>query len=699
MAEREGSRRDKAVWQDILECEGEERERRIAELVSRMTIREKVRQMSGNSGPIKLLVALIRYNLLTFDSGPNRRLGIPAIRFTDGPRGVALGNSTCFPVAMARGATWDRELEERVGSAMGVEARAQGADFFGGVCVNLPRHPGWGRSQETFGDDPFLLGEMGAATIRGLQKHVMACAKHFACNSIEESRFYVDVLVDERTLREIYLPHFKRCVEAGAAAVMSAYNRVNGYYCAHNTHLIRDILKGEWGFRGLVMSDFFLGTRDTVKAALGGLDIEMPNRWHFGGKLVRAVRKGQVAEEVVDEAVTRILRQKARFATEGDTAGYPPEAVACREHTELALEAARKSIVVLKNEGETLPLNRGGLSKLAVIGGLADRENLGDSGSSQVRPPYTVTPLQGIRGLSGSSVQVIHRSGEDLAAAVRAARECDAAVIVVGLTGKQEGEALPYVKVGGDRESLRLRPDDEELIRAVGDAAGRCVVVLEGGSALVIEDWRDQVPAILMAWYPGMEGGKAIAEVLFGEVNPSGKLPVIFPRSSDQLPYFDSKARSLEYGYYHGYRLFDKRGMEPAFPFGHGLSFTKYAYDNLRLDRESLGIGASLEISAEVVNTGDRTGEEIAQLYIGCKSSRVDRPVRELKGFERVRLEPGERKTVSFRIGTEDLAYFDTGSGSWEVEETEYTFYVGSSSSDGDLQLRGTFHVSGTSGP
>jgi beta-glucosidase len=682
-----------ADWAVIVDAGGEERERLIAELVSRMTLKEKVRQMAGDSGPLKLLVALIRYNLLTFNSGRNRRLGIPEIRFTDGPRGVALHNSTCFPVAMARGATWDTGLEEKVGAVMGTEARIQGANFFGGVCINLPRHPGWGRSQETFGDDPYLLGELGAATVRGLQRHVMACAKHFACNSVEESRFYVDVRVDERTLREVYLPHFKRCVDQGVAAVMSAYNRVNGEYCAHNAHLLRDILKGDWGFEGLVMSDFFLGTRGTVKAAAGGLDIEMPNSWYFGRKLQRAVRQGKVPEAIINEAVTRILRQKARFANVGDPAGYPAYKVAYREHTDLAFEAARKCIVLLKNEGGALPLDREKVGRIAVIGSLADRVNLGDYGSSQVRPPYAITPLEGIRNLAGSSCEVTYTSGEDLAFARKSVREADAAIVVVGFTGKQEGEALPYIKVGGDREDLSLLARDVELIGAVSGETDKCIVVLEGGSAVLTTGWRDQVQAVLMAWYPGMEGGNALASILFGDENPSGKLPIIFPETNDQLPHFDKKAKSIEYGYYHGYRLFDKEGLVPAFPFGFGLHYTEYEYSNLRLSANRVGKSGSIRFDVDITNTGGMAGCEVVQLYVGFTASRVDRPVKELKGFTRVHTEPGETRTVSFELKAEDLAYYDVESKTWVVEEGEYTVYVGSSSRTEDLHLEDTFTV------
>ncbi len=678
------------AWARVLATEGAEREAAIDALLRQMTLKEKVAQMSGNAGLLDLPIMLVRYNLYPFRAGANKRLGIPAIRFTDGPRGVALNHSTCFPVSMARGATWDVELEERVGSAMGVEARAQGANFFGGVCINLVRHPGWGRAQESFGEDPHLLGEMGAAMVRGLQRHVMACAKHFACNSIEESRFYVDVRVDERTLREVYLPHFKRCVDEGVASIMSAYNRVNGSYCAHNAHLLRDILKGDWGFAGLIVSDFVFGTRSTVKAALGGLDVEMPNTLFYGRRLVRAVRKGRVPEAVVDEAARRILMQKARFARVGD-AEYPRAQVAGADHRHLALEVARKSIVLLKNQDGVLPLRREELKRIAVFGGLADRADLGDYGSSRVRPPNAVTPLRGIRERAGSSVEVRYEKGDDLVAAAQAAREADVAVVVAGLTGRDEGEALPVVKIGGDREDLRLPAGSIALIEAVAAESPRCVVVLEGGSAILTSGWQDGVQGILMAWYPGMEGGRAIADVLFGEVNPSGKLPLTFPSANDQLPFFDKKAKTVEYGYFHGYRLFDKEGREPAFPFGFGLSYTEYRYDRLKLSHSELSPDGRLTAEVTVTNTGSMAGEEAVQLYIGFEGARVERASQELKGFARLNLDPGESKTVQMEIGAGDLAYFDVETGTWQVEETEYHVLVGASSRD--IRLRDSFRV------
>ncbi len=679
------------AWYAVVNSRGDEREARIRQLVAEMTLMEKVRQMSGNAGILDLPVMLVRYNLYPFRAGGDKGLGIPPIRFTDGPRGVALNHSTCFPVSMARGATWDVELERRVGDIMGIEARAQGADFFGGVCVNLVRHPGWGRAQESFGEDPHLLGAMGVAMVSGLQNHVMACAKHFACNSIEESRFFVDVRVDERTLREVYLPHFKRCVDAGAAAIMSAYNRVNGSYCAHSTHLLRDILKEEWGFDGMVISDFVFGTRSTVKAALGGLDIEMPNTLFYGRRLVRAVRKGRVPEAVIDEAVTRIIRQKARFAHVGDVSQYTREKVACREHRELALEAARKSIVLLKNENGALPLDRNEVYRIAVFGALAEMANLGDRGSSQVRPPQAVSPLAGIKDGAGYSIDVRYERGDDLARAAEVARNSDVAIVVAGMTGRDEGEAMPVVKIGGDREDLALRPASITLIETVAAAAPKTIVVLEGGSAVLVSGWRDKVDAILMAWYPGMEGGTAIAEILFGDVNPSGKLPLTFPLANEQLPFFDKKARTIEYGYYHGYRLFDAEDLEPAYPFGFGMSYTEFRYERLELKQKDIAPDGNLAAEVTLSNTGSLAGDEIVQLYVGFGNSSEERASKELKAFTRVHLEPGESRTVTLEVPVADLAYYEEASSSWRVEETEYEVLVGGSSRD--IRLRESFHV------
>jgi beta-glucosidase len=329
-----------------------------------------------------------------------------------------------------------------------------------------------------------------------------------------------------------------------------------------------------------------------------------------------------------------------------------------------------------------------------VIGRLADRVNLGDIGSSRVRPPYVVTPLCGIEARAAGAVRVLRPKGRGLKAARAAARSADAAVVVVGLDWRDEGENIvPFI--AGDRLDLRLSKRDRRLILAVAEETPRVIVVVEGGSAVIMEDWRDRVAAILMAWYPGMEGGNALARVLFGDVNPSAKLPLTIPRGPGQLPAFDPKAREAEYGLYHGYRLLDRQGQEPAFAFGYGLSYTTYAYSNLRLDREEVGPGGVVEVSVDVTNSGGRAGEEIAQMYVACEQSKVERPVKELKGFARVALDPGETRTVTLTLPVSELAYWDVERPGWTVEELFYRVMVGPSSRPEDLKLAARFRVTG----
>ena len=412
MVDRTGYAWSEVVDRDAVAHSPEQVDARARALLAQMTLGEKAAQMTGDSSWWGQFVEFVRgYNSRPITAGQGSRRGIPAIRFTDGPRGVVMYHSTCFPVSMARGASWDVELEERIGDAIGVEARAQGANFFAGVCINLLRHPAWGRAQETYGEDPYHVGEMGAALVRGAQRHVMACAKHYAANSIENARFKVDVRMSERVLREVYLPHFRRCVDEGVAAAMSAYNQVNGAYCGHNKHLLRDILKEEWGFRGFVMSDFVWGLRDGRAGALAGLDVEMPVGRYYGKRLVKLVEAGEVPLTVVDEAVLRILRRKIEFAQVGEPGRYRAEVVAGATHRALARESAQKSMVLLKNEpagGQgrlpLLPLDPARLRRIALIGRLAVEPNVGDlKGSSTTRPTHVVTPLEGLRAALGAA--------------------------------------------------------------------------------------------------------------------------------------------------------------------------------------------------------------------------------------------------------------------------------------------------------
>ena len=672
----------------------DEIEKRVQELLGKMTLDEKIAQMHGVVPGGKLGQLRDVFKPGTWNTPDNTRLDIPGFRCIDGPRGVGMGLATCFPVSMARGAAWDPDLEQRVGEIMGYEARTLGANAIMGPCINLLRHPSWGRAQETFGEDPVLLGAMGVGNVLGVQKHVMADAKHFAANSIEDTRFFVNVKMDERTLREIYLPHFKKCVDAGVASVMSAYNDLNGHLCGQNPHLITDILKNDWGFQGFVVSDWGQAVDNAVAAANAGLDLEMPTGAHFGEALKKAVQAGKVSEQTINAAVTRLLRQKLWFLTPDFQKGYDPGRVGGKEHAAVALEVARKGIVLLKNEKALLPLDRRSLKTIAVVGKKAGKAVLGDIGSSDVKPPYAVSPLAGIKDRAGQGIKVIFEDG--LAGAKKAAKEADVVIVVAGLDYRDEGEGgMKIQPIMGDRFNLNLHRKDEKLIQEVAAANGRCIVVLEGGAAITVGAWKDQVPAILMAWYPGMEGGNALADIIFGEVNPSGKLPVVFPKSLADLPKFDNRSKEVEYDLWHGYRFQDRKGLQPEFAFGFGLSYTSYQYGNLKLSQKQIGKSGKLAVQVDVTNSGKAAGEEIVQLYISYSGSKVERAKKELKGFGKLALSPGETKTLALEVKAEDLAYYNMSANAWEVEELEYGVMVGPSSRPEDLILKDTFKVAG----
>lgn len=673
---------------------------RAKEIVGRMTLEEKVYLMSGNLTVADMIEddeKGLHYNEVPYKAGGNRRLGVPAMSFVDGPRGVVSGkNSTCFPVSMGRGATFDKGLEERIGRAIGKEIRANGGNLFGGVCINLPRNPGWGRSQEVYGEDSFHLGAMGSALVRGVQgENVIACVKHYAFNSMENARFTVNVKADKRTEREVYLAHFKDAIDAGAACVMSAYNKYQGAYCGHNGYLLNQVLKEEWDFDGFVISDFLWGVRDTVEAANGGLDIEMNDTKYFGDKLIEAVKQGLVSEERIDQAAVRIVRTLLSF-TEADDKKYGKELIGSKEHIALALEAAEKSMTLLKNDRHTLPLSRKDIKRIAVIGRLGDKENIGDHGSSRVYPEYVVTPLQGIQKILPGA-EVIYNDGQDIKQARKLAESVDAVVFVAGYDHDDEGEFINnnqddsgisaigagFDAVGGDRTcSLGLHDDEIALIQEAGPANKNTVVVLIGGNTIMIEDWKDKVPAILMAYYPGMEGGTAIAKTLFGENNPGGKLPFVVPEEESHLPATDWEADEITYEYYHGYAKLEKEGTSPSLPYGFGLSYTTFAISDARFFVK----GEDILARCVVENTGDRAGDEVIQMYVGFPCSKVDRPVKVLRGFERISLQPGERKEVKVLCPIDKLKWFNPETNEWELEHMDYEVYIGTSSDLGDLR-------------
>lgn len=662
----------------------------VNQIIEAATLDEKAAMMSGHGFLAQMKESGDRLGSHPYRAGGGcERLGVPAFYFTDGPRGVIRGHSTCFPCTMARGASFDRDLERRIGEAMGIEARAQGCNLSGAVCVNLLRHPAWGRAQETYGEDPYHLGEMGAALATGIQTHnVVATVKHFALNSIEQARFKVDVRVDQRTLREVYLPHFKRIIDAGCASVMSAYNKVNGEYCGQNRELLTNILRDEWGFEGFVHSDWLLGVYQPYGAA-AGLDVENPEPIHFGEKLAAAVRAGTIEPAVIDTACRRILTTLYTFATaEHPLEAYPPDLVASEAHRTLAHESAVKSCVLLKNDS-ILPLNRTSVGRVAVVGRLAKLTNTGDRGSSNVHPPYVVTALDGLKeSLEGAFFFAGDEA--DPHGAGRVAAEADAAIVVVGCTAADEGEFIPGTMtseggdagaLGGDRDSLALARDQVELISAVARSNSRTIVVIVAGSAVMMNEWIDAVPAVMQTFYAGMEGGRALAELVFGDESPSGKLPFTVPASERDLPFFDKNATRIEYGPYHGYTLMEKTGRRPAFAFGFGLSYSRFRYRALKVRRAK----ASLEAEVSIINVGGVEADEIAQLYLGFPGRIVERPKKLLRGFERVRLKPGETRAIRFSIPIDDLRYYDPDAREWRIEPGLHVVLVGGSSHAADL--------------
>ena len=703
----------------------EQIEARALKLLAQLTLDEKIKMMSGDTPFWPGMAEMVGggYNKHPWPAGAVPRLGIPGVRFSDGPRGNVMPGATTFPVSMARGATWDPDLEERIGDVIGKELRAMGANFFGGICINLLRHPAWGRAQETYGEDTTLLGEFGAALTRGVQRHVMACSKHFALNSMENARFSVDVTIDPRALHEVYLPHFKRTVEAGVASIMSAYNSMNGEWCGQNPALLKDILKEQWGFKGFIMTDFIFGMRNSKKAALAEQDIEMPFAMLHNRDLKALVQAGEVPLSRVDDAALRVLRQQIRFASGRNPSDYGWEVVGCAAHRALAREAALKSVVLLKNEGGLLPLHKP--ERIAVIGRLAAQANTGDGGSSNTQPAYVVTPLEGIRAKFGAQAQIDYDDGSNPARAAALAMGADVVLLVVGYTSLDEGEyigenmfstenyplptetELPFVQklealtrsqstdsgfaAGGDRASLSLHPRDEALILTVAAANPRSVVVIEAGSAVITEVWKEQVPAILMLWYPGMEGGHALADLLAGEANPSGRLPCSFPKRMEDLPFFDRKATKITYDLWHGYRKLERDGAAPAFPFGFGLSYTSFQVSDLRLEQAEIAADGILKVSVQITNTGSMAGDEVVQFYLSVVKSQVDRAPKELKAFRRISLQPGESKRLQVELPAAQLAYYDPHNG-WTVEKTAYTLIAGRHSQD-EQAVRAGFKV------
>ncbi len=660
---------------------------RVDQLMATMTLSQKLNEIRGKQN--NAIDGL-------YYAGGDDDLGIVPFKMVDGPRGARAGMATAFPVAIARAATFNVYLERRVGLAMGLEVAAKGGNVILAPTINLLRHPGWGRAQETYSEDPFHMGAMSVAFISGAQNHVLTSPKHFALNNLEITRFDLSANIDARSLHEVYLPHFKRSIqEAAAGSVMSAYNKMNGVYCGEQPVLLTDILRDDWGFRGFVESDWFLGTRSTAAAINAGMDIEMPAAFRYTDeKITLATESGDLHEDTIHRNARRALYQKIAWRL--SELEQPDEAVVeCVEHTDLAREVAEQSFVLLKNEG-ILPIqDRKGLS-IAVIGDLADTINLGDRGSSYVTSSEVSTPLDGIKSLVQQASVTYFRTDDDL----KTLDEFDLSIVVAGLTYVEEGEFIPTQQQeaeggdlarGGDRQLLDLPEHQLTLIERVSSIATKTLVLLEGGSAIHVEPWLDTVDALLMVWYPGREGGRAIANVLFGGISPGGKLPVTFSRSADQLMEWDIHALDIDHDLLHGYRYLDHHHHKPSFPFGFGLSYTTFSLDGLQVERRSDGF----EILVSVSNTGQYAGAEVVQVYVSCRDSRVFRVPKELKGFGRVTLDPGARVELAIEILDEDLKYYDIDLKDWSLETCGYDLRLGTSSADLPLVSSWTYDGSG----
>jgi beta-glucosidase len=787
-------------------------EARIEQLLTQLTLEEKISLLGGTG----------------FETKPIPRLGIPPLNMTDGPVGVRWQPSSAFPVSIMMAATWDPSLIEKLGGALGRETKAKGRRMLLGPCLNIHRTPFGGRNFESFGEDPYLAAQMAANYVRGVQSEkVVATAKHFACNNQEHEREFTNVTVGERALREIYLPTFEAAVkEGGAMSVMSAYNKLNGFWCSENPRLLTDILKKEWGFQGFVVSDWG-AVHSTVPTANAGLDIEMPTGVYLNAdSLLPAITAGKVSVATIDDKIRRLLRT---MAWAGLLDGIEAQgALNTPEHRQLAFDVAAEGIVLLKNEGNFLPLDRTKLKSVAVLGPNAGIARTGGGGSSKVDPIYAVSVVDGLKKALGKNVQIRFAAGcrtldalepfkpgallppgaapgarglrgeyfananlegtpiltrvdpavdfnwggdapaptvpadnfsvrwtgtligqvtgkyalrtisddgvrvyldnklviddwtdhgatpreylmdfeagkkydvrieyfdhggsaimrlglaegpdKMLAEAVAQARDASAVVLCLGSTEYTESE-------GFDREHLTLPEDQLNLLTSVAAVNKNTIVVINSGAPVLVDPWISSVPALLESWFPGEEGGNALAGVLLGDLNPSGKLPVTFLKRWEDSPAYGNfpGKGSVDYaeGINVGYRHFDTKNVEVSFPFGFGLSYTTFAFSNISVAPVDYPGERRRLVSVDVKNAGTRAGAEVVQLYVHPVAPPVARPTKELKGFKKVTLAPGESKRVEILLDERAFSYYDPARKGWVVAPGDYEIQVGNSS-------------------
>ena len=651
-----------------------ELEKRVEDLLERLTLPEKFRLISGRKYWYTRRI---------------RRLGIKPFTMYDGPHGVRPNRegkikTTYFPSTICRAATWNVELSEKFGIAIAQEIRDVGAHMLLAPGINIQRTPMCGRTFEYQSEDPFLNKKLAVAVVKGVQsQRVAACIKHFICNNQETNRFTSSSEVSERALQEIYYPAFKAAVqESDAWSIMSCYNKVNGIYGSENKHLLKEVLMDEWGFRGFVVTDWGAtrSVSSTESCVNAGLTLEMPTAIKYNiFRLAQAYKNRKFSEETLNDNIRRLLRIMFLVGLFDDIKTLPKGNRNTPEHQALAREIAEEGIVLLKNERKILPLIMKKIKKIAIIGPTALKKTSLGGGSSDTFPPYDIKPIVGINEKCKEKVEIINSPSE-----------ADITIIFAGLR-HLEGMDIE----GEDKVSFNLPKDQISLITKTVKENPNTVIVLTGGSPVSMIKWIDKVPAVVQAWYGGMEAGNAIANILFGDVNPSGKLPITFPKTLSDSPAHASERTFpgdenlqvfYDEGIFVGYRHFDTKNIEPLFPFGHGLSYTTFNYENLNLSKSKIAGDEKLNVTVDITNIGDKSGTEIIQLYIRDVESSVERPLKELKGFKKIKLKPNEKQTIKFDITKEDLSFFDENNNCWKAEKGLFNILIGSSSRDIRLQ-------------
>lgn len=705
-----------AASSQVTDKEKVQMEKRIEKLIKKMTLEEKVGLLHGNS---KFYVAGVE------------RLGIPEWSLSDGPHGVRAeinrhdwayagwtnDSASYFPTGTAFAAAWNPELAYRRGEVLGEEARWRKKDVLLGPGVNIIRSPLCGRNFEYMSEDPYMNSVLAVAYIKGLQSRDVACSvKHFAVNNQETNRTTVDVECSERALREIYLPAFKAAVqEGGALTVMAAYNKFRGEFCAENNYLVRKILRNEWGFDGVYVTDWG-AAHSTVPSMEAGLDLEMGTLidkyedWYYANPLIEAVKSGKVPMSLVDEKVGDVLRVMIKTNVLDPKKRFGPGSMNTKEHQQATYDAAAEAIVLLKNRNNLLPLDFSSIKSLAVIGDNATRKHSNGGLSSEIKAVYEVTPLEALRAKWGDKVDIRFAQGYEklstfvegsnngqssgtfssktqesdalLKEAVEVARTSDVALLVCGLNHDYDTESF-------DRLNMDIPYGQVELIQEVVKANPRTIVVMIAGSPLNMAAVDICSPAIVWAWFNGMEGGNALVDVLSGKVNPSGKMPFTTPVSLDQSPAHalgNFPGRDLKVNYEEdilvGYRWFDTKGLPVVYPFGYGLSYTTFGYSNLNTDKKTYDQADTIQATFTLTNTGDREGAEVAQLYVSDPVCSVMRPVKELKGFKKVFLKPGESRRITLDIPVSSLAFYSEAQSQFVVEPGEFILQLGASASD-----------------